>query len=481
MYMKRTSIKLFILVLGLISFVCAEIAAAPSLTVTYNANGGTGGSVPVDAKKYEQGQSVTVLGNTKNMVRAGFVFSGWNTAANMSGEKRAVGSTFKLQNQNVTLYAVWSRMLANTIVPQQAIVMDPATAAKYFNRVAFDSQSATTPANPTSLNVAKNNASFLGPLPTAPKKTGFAFGGWYTAPNGAGSEFKVGSAVTANITVYANWKEAGTGGLGSTSSPNVPGESVPAGPTNLGASQLFANSIRLRWNDNANNEQGFKIEKSTSSSSGFAQIAVVAANVTSYDHTGLAAGTYYYRVRAYNSNNASPYSNVASANLAGTTSARELKIVNNLAGTSMALVNVLQLRVGNNVSSTPSTEVLSPDNYSSATAPGLSIEQGGRTKTIPINSSNYSVFIGLGMWSWTSAVNSIGEVSTTQGYWSKKLFGMNPNNDMFWIFCNMTINNHTSGIVTLTLTYAGNNMIIKMGNQTFNFSQSFTDPITVHH
>ena len=59
---------------------------------------------------------------------------------------------------------------------------------------------------------------------------------------------------------------------------------------------------------------GFKIERSLSATSGFAQIATVGANATSYANTGLSASTaYYYRVRAVNGEGSSTPSNTAHA------------------------------------------------------------------------------------------------------------------------------------------------------------------------
>jgi hypothetical protein len=59
--------------------------SAATYTVTYNANAATSGSVPTDPKTYHQGDTVTVLGNTGNLVTSGYVFACWNTAANDSG------------------------------------------------------------------------------------------------------------------------------------------------------------------------------------------------------------------------------------------------------------------------------------------------------------------------------------------------------------------------------------------------------------
>ena len=78
-------------------------------TVTYNGNGSDGGSVPVDGNSpYNFNASITVLGNSGNLTKSGFTFSGWNTLANGEGIARAANSTFSMGSSNVTLYAVWS-------------------------------------------------------------------------------------------------------------------------------------------------------------------------------------------------------------------------------------------------------------------------------------------------------------------------------------------------------------------------------------
>jgi uncharacterized repeat protein (TIGR02543 family) len=80
---------------------------SPTYTVTYDGNGNTGGTVPVDGNRYLVGASVTVLGNTGSIVKAGYAFAGWNTASNGSGTDRVVGSTFAIGSGNVSLYTRW--------------------------------------------------------------------------------------------------------------------------------------------------------------------------------------------------------------------------------------------------------------------------------------------------------------------------------------------------------------------------------------
>lgn len=70
----------------------------------------------------------------------------------------------------------------------------------------------------------------------------------------------------------------------------------------------------LNWTDNSSNETGFVVERSSSATGGFTQLATVPAGSTSFvDGAVERKATYYYRVAAVNANGTSSYSNVASA------------------------------------------------------------------------------------------------------------------------------------------------------------------------
>jgi hypothetical protein len=62
--------------------------------------------------------------------------------------------------------------------------------------------------------------------------------------------------------------------------------------------------IALSWTDNSDNEDGFRIYRSTVASpsfpSDYSQIATVGANTTSYTDTGVGTGEFSYAVTAYN-------------------------------------------------------------------------------------------------------------------------------------------------------------------------------------
>ena len=88
----------------------------------------------------------------------------------------------------------------------------------------------------------------------------------------------------------------------------------PEAPSDLTATAVDHQSIAVLWADNSNNEDHFSLERSANGTTGWTEIAQVAANSNAYVDSGLAAeATWYYRVKAVNSCNESTYSNIDSA------------------------------------------------------------------------------------------------------------------------------------------------------------------------
>ena len=104
---------------------------------------------------------------------------------------------------------------------------------------------------------------------------------------------------------------------GSVSSPTP---SVPDTPGSLDVKAQNSSSILVTWSDNSSNEDGFTIQRSTSSGSGFSNAATLGAGEVLYTDTGLTPSTqYYYRMRAFNDAGNSAYTSQASATTLSTT------------------------------------------------------------------------------------------------------------------------------------------------------------------
>lgn len=144
---------------------------------------------------------------------------------------------------------------------------------------------------------------------------------------GAAGTYSQIATTAANITTYANtglaastayyYRVRAYGSAGDSSYSDEASAitlGVPAAPGGLTATRSSNSRIDLSWSDNSINETGFKIDRKLGSGGTYAEIATVAANVTSFPNTGLPDGTvYYYRVRAYNVSGNSGYSNESDA------------------------------------------------------------------------------------------------------------------------------------------------------------------------
>lgn len=88
----------------------------------------------------------------------------------------------------------------------------------------------------------------------------------------------------------------------------------PNPPSSLSAEVTSTSTIDLSWDDNSSNENGFSVEQRTLPSTEFVFLGNLPPDTTSTTITGLAAETAAeFRVRAFNADAFSAYSNVASA------------------------------------------------------------------------------------------------------------------------------------------------------------------------
>lgn len=154
-----------------------------TFTVTYDENGATSGSVPTGATEYARDAQVTVLGNTGNLAKTGYTFSGWNTEADGTGTTYAAGDKFTI-TENTTLYAKWT---ANTYT------------------ITLNTNDGTINSGAISSYTYGVGAT----LPTDVTKTGYTFAGWYNNSDFTGDPIKtIGTTETGKKDFWAKWTPA---------------------------------------------------------------------------------------------------------------------------------------------------------------------------------------------------------------------------------------------------------------------------------
>jgi uncharacterized repeat protein (TIGR02543 family) len=163
----------------------------PSYTVTYNGNGHTSGSAPIDNNSpYLEGNLVTVL-NQGNIVKTGYSFLGWSTSSTANTATFTAGDTFTIHN-DITLYAVWKE---NTYT----VTYQPGTHGTFEEQIT-------------------SGLHYGDPTPAAPTVTGDAgwtFTGWTPVPT---------TTVTDNAIYIAQWTQT-------TTTPSVTPPTTTAPPT----------------------------------------------------------------------------------------------------------------------------------------------------------------------------------------------------------------------------------------------------------
>lgn len=82
---------------------------------------------------------------------------------------------------------------------------------------------------------------------------------------------------------------------------------VPARPTSLSVT-ASGTTVTLTWTDASSDETSFSILRKSSVTGTLAEVGTASAGATTYSET-VSAGTYYYHVKAVNSNGASDLSN----------------------------------------------------------------------------------------------------------------------------------------------------------------------------
>lgn len=155
-----------------------------TLTLSYNANNGSGGPGQQSATVYNATTSYKFTVSSTKPTRTGYNFLGWATSASATSASYAGGGSITISS-NTTLYAVWSKI-------------------KY--TISYDANGGSgAPGNQT-----KEYGTALTLSSTKPTRTNYNFLGWATSESATTATYKSGGSYTSNAAVklYAVWELA---------------------------------------------------------------------------------------------------------------------------------------------------------------------------------------------------------------------------------------------------------------------------------
>ncbi len=157
---------------------------ATKVTLTFDANGGSGSMKPQSCTK---GNKITLKANS--YTRTGYTFNGWNTKEDGSGTSVHDQATVTIK-KDVTLYAQWKKTDSTTA--------DKCTVS-YNANGGSGSMASTQVSKGSKTTISANKFT----------RSGYSFTGWNTKADGSGTAVSAGATATINsdITLYAQWKK----------------------------------------------------------------------------------------------------------------------------------------------------------------------------------------------------------------------------------------------------------------------------------
>jgi len=229
--------------------------------VTFVPNGGAGTMADQEIEK-----NVATALNANAFTREGYVFSGWNTAADGSGTAYNEGQVIQ-PSASLTLYAQWEKSMVN---------------------IAYDANGGSGAM--ATQTVRRGTAVAL--TPNAFTRAGYSFERWNTAADGSGTDYTDAQTVTPmqNVKLYAVWSPCITLLANDGSERKLVQNVVPGAPTTLRANPFTRTGCDfLGWNTVA--------DGSGTSYADRADVGVVTGNLVLYAQWKV----HTYTVR-YNAN-----------------------------------------------------------------------------------------------------------------------------------------------------------------------------------
>ena len=201
-----------------------------------------------------------------------------------------------------------------TTVPAQSITLYVVAAGGMANQSPVAAASATPTSGTIPLAVAFSGSGSSDPDGSIASYA-WTFGDGSSSSGVSSSHTYVSAGTyTAKLTVTDNLGATGSKNLTITATGDVNAINAPSG---LSVSASKPGTASLRWTDNSTNEQGFYVERAPSATGVFARVGTTAANATTFPQSGVASGTYLFRVQAFNTTTGrvSAYSNQVSVKI----------------------------------------------------------------------------------------------------------------------------------------------------------------------
>lgn len=202
-----------------------------TLTLTYNANSGSGAPSSQSATIYNATTNYKFTLSSTKPTRSGYTFLGWSTSSTATSASYSAGGTITI-SANTTLYAVW-KLITYTI--------------KYNANGGTGAPSSQIKTHGTALTLSSTK-----PTRTSIESNGtiteYIFKGWATSSTATSVAYKAGSSYTsnANATLYAVWGTTTTSARYDVSYNTNGGSDVIAQIKNKGETLVLRDTIPVK-------------------------------------------------------------------------------------------------------------------------------------------------------------------------------------------------------------------------------------------
>ena len=162
-----------------------------SLTLTYNANGGSGAPSAASAYIYNSTSSkaFTIVSTPTSLVKSGYTFMGWGTSSSDTSANYSAGGSVTI-SANTTIYAIWRKTI----------------------KLTYNANGGSGAPAAVSQNVYNATTSYTFTLSGTPTRTNYNFLGWSTSASATTPSYKTGGTISlsSSKTLYAVWELAYT-------------------------------------------------------------------------------------------------------------------------------------------------------------------------------------------------------------------------------------------------------------------------------